>query len=123
VLWQALQCWIADWISRKSHRALYEDDGPKSELARNDRPSRQAVEYVVHPDGTERLTIYRRPEGVYEYALEGFFVTDIPEYEVHREYWAPIGHDSGLFDSIGTAKRDAAVLYPWVNETQTPERD
>jgi hypothetical protein len=119
VLLQALRYWIADLLSRKNREPISDDLLEEAD----DGPQRERVEHFVHPDGAQRITIYRRPDGLYEYGPEAFYVTDIPEYEVHLEYWASIGDDSGLFDSIETAKRDAAVLYPWVNDTQTPERN
>jgi hypothetical protein len=40
----------------------------------------EAVEHILSADGRMRVTIYRRPDGCYEYSGDKFYVDDLPEY-------------------------------------------
>jgi hypothetical protein len=73
----------------------------------------EPLEEFLSPEADLRLTLYRRADGLYGYGVDRYWIDDIPEYEHHLEYWAP--HcGSGLFDSPDAARREAALLFPWV---------
>ena len=74
---------------------------------------REEVETILAPDGRERVTFYRPPDGHYEYSFDKFYVDDVPEYQHHMEYWAPVDF-SGVYDRIATAKHEASAAHPWV---------
>ena len=76
-------------------------------------PRRELVEHAVRPDGWERISFYRRPDGLWVYSVDKFHVDDFPEDGFYREYWHPI-LCSGLYDSLATARREAAAEFPWV---------
>jgi hypothetical protein len=103
-MWRALQSWFAERV-REGRQG-----GP-------DDAERQPIETIVKDDGRERLAIYRRSDNRYEYALERFYVIDVPEYRGSREYWAPLT-GSGLFDSIESTKREAATVISWIDPSR-----
>lgn len=80
----------------------------------------EALEQILSPDGEFRLVIHRRPDGLYGYRVDRYWIDDLPEYDHHEEYWAPHS-GSGLFDSPAAARREAALLFPWVDQGEGAE--
>ena len=99
-MWELLRSWLAQ---------LGRPNGP-NEL---EGERRQLVATIVKDDDTERVAIYQRLDGAFEYELERIYVIDDIEKPISREYWAMYA-DSGLFDSADTATREAAAVAPWI---------
>jgi hypothetical protein len=73
----------------------------------------EIIEHVLSPDARARVTIYKRVDGLFECSFDKFYVDDLPEYDHHMEYWGTV-HRWGIFDSVTTAKKEAAAEFPWV---------
>ncbi len=69
----------------------------------------------VHPSGTERVYLLRRPDGNY---------TDYSERFSNDEYehaWVPAGSE-GIYDSLPTARKEIAAQHPWLSEARAETR-
>jgi len=83
----------------------------------------EPVERFLSPNEDLLLTIHRRSDGCYGYSVDKFWIDDLPEYNHHMEYWAPMFHCSSIYDSAATTKREAALEFPWVLGTKPPDKD
>lgn len=75
----------------------------------------EVVEQVYSPEGTIRLTIYRRQDGLLSYSIDRYFRDNVPEFGHKLEYWTPVPQP-GIFADIQTVKAEASQLHPWVGE-------
>jgi hypothetical protein len=67
----------------------------------------QTVKIFERADGKARLSIVRRPDGLYA------FVGETERQKDGYTFWAP-SDLSGLYDSAETAEREAIGLVPWL---------
>lgn len=70
---------------------------------------------LVSPDGSERVSFYRRSDGLWHYVVEVFAAEEHEDIGYIPGHWYPV-HFSGLHDSLATARREAAGGRPWVLE-------
>ncbi|MBY8821849.1 hypothetical protein [Sphingomonas colocasiae] len=68
---------------------------------------------IEHPDGSVRVLIVRRSDGVYAYRLQWRSVP-MAIADPDSDDWGPAGPDCGLYDSADTAETEARQRVAWL---------
>lgn len=71
------------------------------------------VMILEHPDGSERVVILRRADGIYSYGMQWRSQSPLTVDANHGD-WGPIGPDCGLYDSADTAETEARQRIAWL---------
>lgn len=79
------------------------------------RPEGEEKLCLVGPGGRERVTFYRRSDGLWHYRIETFAEEEHRVLGYIPGHWYPLQF-SGLHDSLATARREAAGGRRWVGE-------
>jgi hypothetical protein len=89
-------------------------DASDGEGERQDEPpEREERLCLISPDGRERISFYRRSDGLWDYVVEVFAGEEHSDMGYIPGYWYP-AQFSGLHDSLATARREAAGGRAWV---------
>lgn len=78
----------------------------------------ERVSGYVSPDGSRKLDIFRKPNGLYQFeeSTVELIIEPDPEFcEDGTTYWI-CTHLSGLFDNIDAADMEARTALPWLRE-------
>ncbi len=74
------------------------------------------IRMTQSPDGTRRMHLYARDDGLFCFAEFYEETEDFPYAgrEI-RTYWLP-GLESGLYETAQAAERDAYAMIPWLRQ-------
>ena len=78
----------------------------------------ERVSGYVSPDGSRKLDIFRKPNGLYQFEESAVELISEPDDEFCEDgttYWI-CTHLSGLFDSSEAADAEAKTTLPWLRE-------
>lgn len=76
----------------------------------------EAIEILMSDDPAKRVVIARRPDGYYAIRPERWEEEANWHEGSFTGGWLPIGWESGVFESIDLAKKQAFADYRWLSE-------
>ncbi len=76
--------------------------------------NRTVIQQLESRDGRFRVSIFKRPEGLFQFEGEEL----IEEDEFPGSYWLP-RYVSGLHETQAAAEREARVVLPWLKSEIT----